>query len=85
MDDGRYWSVAEAKAKFSELLDRAETHGPQRVTRNGKPAAVIVSPSTWAKRATSTESMADFLDRSPLRGSGIEFERMRGKMRDVDF
>jgi prevent-host-death family protein len=84
MDD-ETWSVAEAKAKFSELLDRAETHGPQRVTRNGKPAGVVVSPATWAKKAAPLESLADFLDRSPLRGSGIEFERMRGKMRDFEF
>lgn len=84
MDDGT-WSVAEAKAKFSELLDRAETHGPQRVTRNGKPAAVIVSPATWDKQTTPKESLADFMDRSPLRGSGIEFERMRGEMRDFEF
>jgi prevent-host-death family protein len=85
MDDGT-WSVAEAKAKFSELLDRAETHGPQRVTRNGKPAGVVVSQAAWDKRAAApTESLADFMDRSPLRGSGIEFERMRGKMRDFEF
>ena len=79
------WPVQDAKAKFSELLDRAETDGPQQVTRNGKPAAVVVSPSAWAKKAATQESLADFLDRSPLRGSGVEFERMRGKMRDFEF
>ena len=41
MDD--IWTVAEAKAKFSEVLDRALSDGPQTITRNGKTTAVIVS------------------------------------------
>jgi prevent-host-death family protein len=45
------WSLAEAKAKFSEVVDRARTDGPQHVTRNGKDAVVVVSTADWAKRA----------------------------------
>ncbi len=41
------WSVAEAKAKFSEVIDKARREGPQRVTRHGKDAAVIVSADEW--------------------------------------
>jgi len=37
------WTVAEAKAKFSEVLDRARSSGPQTITRNAQLAAVIVS------------------------------------------
>jgi len=29
------WTVAEAKAKFSEVLERAHSRGPQTITRNG--------------------------------------------------
>jgi hypothetical protein len=29
------WTVAEAKARLSEVIDRAATKGPQTVTRNG--------------------------------------------------
>jgi prevent-host-death family protein len=36
-------TVAEAKAKFSEVPDRALSDGPQTITRNGRPTAVIVS------------------------------------------
>ena len=35
------WTVAEAKAKFSEVIDRAREQGPQTVTRHGKPVAVV--------------------------------------------
>jgi prevent-host-death family protein len=36
------WSVAEAKAKFSEVIDRALSQGPQTITRKGRTTAVIV-------------------------------------------
>ena len=35
------WTVAEAKAKFSELLDRAAEAGPQIVTRNGRADLIL--------------------------------------------
>ena len=37
------WTVAEAKAKLSEVIEKAQTSGPQRITRHGKPAVVVVS------------------------------------------
>jgi prevent-host-death family protein len=54
------WSVAEAKARFSEVLARAAAEGPQRIERNGKPAAVVVSAETWA-RLKPEQSLVDFL------------------------
>jgi prevent-host-death family protein len=50
MADGT-WSLAEAKAKFSEVVEKARTDGPQHVTRNGKEAVVVVAADEW-KRAT---------------------------------
>ncbi|HEX3918701.1 MAG TPA: type II toxin-antitoxin system Phd/YefM family antitoxin [Caulobacteraceae bacterium] len=84
MADGA-WSLAEAKAKFSELVEKARSEGPQHVTRNGKEAVVIVSAEDWAARDEPSESLYDFLARSPLRGTDIEIERIRGRPRDLDF
>ncbi|HEY5009029.1 MAG TPA: type II toxin-antitoxin system Phd/YefM family antitoxin [Caulobacteraceae bacterium] len=50
MADGT-WSLAEAKAKFSEVVEKARTEGPQHVTRNGKEAVVVVSTTEWAKHS----------------------------------
>ncbi|MDO5653201.1 MAG: type II toxin-antitoxin system Phd/YefM family antitoxin [Brachymonas sp.] len=36
------WQVQEAKSRFSELLERAATEGPQTITRHGKPVAQVV-------------------------------------------
>ena len=37
------WTVAEAKAKFSEVIERAQSGGPQTITRNGRTAVVVVA------------------------------------------
>jgi prevent-host-death family protein len=45
-----FWSVSEAKAKFSHVLERADSDGPQIITRNGKPKVVILSAEDWEKQ-----------------------------------
>ncbi len=37
------WPLQEAKAKFSEVVRRAQTEGPQTVTVHGEPAVVITA------------------------------------------
>jgi antitoxin Phd len=37
------WQAQTAKAHFSELLKRAETEGPQTITKHGRERAVVVS------------------------------------------
>ncbi len=78
------WTVAEAKARFSELLQCAQAEGPQRITRHGRTAAIVVSPSAWDKQAERRENLAEFLMNSPLRGSGVRITRLRGRLRKVD-
>ena len=43
------WQVQEAKAKFSEFLDRALREGPQVVSRRGVAAAVLVPIEEWER------------------------------------
>ena len=47
------WSVQDAKARFSEFLEKCLREGPQLVTRRGQDAAVLVPVSEW-KRLTQT-------------------------------
>ncbi|MGB9032093.1 MAG: type II toxin-antitoxin system Phd/YefM family antitoxin [Acidobacteriaceae bacterium] len=78
------WTVAEAKARFSELLQRAQAEGPQRITRHGRTTAVVVSPSEWEKKNKRKGNLAEFLMNSPLRNSGLRIKRLRGGLRKVD-
>lgn len=45
----RRWSVRDAKAHFSELLDASQTEGPQIVTRRGVETAVVVRAKDWLR------------------------------------
>ncbi len=70
------WTVADAKAKFSELLEKART-GPQTITRHGRPAAVVVSPAEWEHKKMRSGTLADFFAQSPLRGSGLKVRKSK--------
>jgi prevent-host-death family protein len=78
------WTVAEAKAKFSEVIDKAQSDGPQTITRNGRTTAVIVAAEEWEKKTKRKGNLADFLAASPLRGSGVRIKRLRGGIRKVE-
>lgn len=78
------WSVAGAKAKWSELLDRATREGPQAITRRGREIAVVVSAEEWRRKTTRSGSLAEFFGASPLRDSGMDAERFDVVPRDVD-
>ena len=78
------WSVADAKARFSELIDKAKSEGPQTVTRNGKPAAVLVSVEEWEKKTAPTGNLFEFLQNSPLRGADLDLRRLTDQPRDID-
>jgi prevent-host-death family protein len=78
------WTVAEAKARFSEVIDRARTEGPQVVTRNGQEAAVIVSKEEWERKAHRSGNLAEFFAASPLRGAKLKVPRRKGRLRKVD-
>ena len=79
--DGDRWSVAEAKAKFSEMIDRAQSGGPQTIMRNGRLAAIVVSPEEWARKAKRVGNLAEFFAASPLRGSELDLTRSKSKPR----
>lgn len=75
-DDQASWSVATAKARLSELIDRAQA-SPQTITRNGRPSAVVVSVEEWHRKTARKGNLAEFLLNSPLRGADLDTDRLR--------
>lgn len=69
------WTVATAKARFSELLECAQSQGPQTIARHGKIAAVVVAASEWQQKQAQLGTLVDFLAQSPLRESGLKVRR----------
>jgi len=80
------WQLQDAKARFSEVFRLARESGPQRVTKHGREAVIILPAEEYA-RLTQSEarkgSLADFFAASPLRGSGIDLNRRRDFGRDI--
>lgn len=77
------WTVADAKARLSEVIERAQSD-PQIITRHGKPSAVIVSAEEWARKTVRKGTLAEFLLASPLRDADPDLERVRDQPRDVE-
>lgn len=55
----RSYPLNEARAEFSKLVERALDGEPQRVTRYGKDAVVIVSEAQWVERRIKSPNLAD--------------------------
>ena len=79
---GRTWTVSEAKAKLSELIESARVVGPQTITKNGRTAVVVVSADEWERKARRVGNLAEFFASSPLRDSGLVIERVRDEPED---
>ena len=77
------WPIADAKARLSEMIDRAIDAGPQVITRHGRPTAVLVSTEEWNRKTRRKGNLAEFFAASPLRGSNIKIQRSMDRPRDI--
>lgn len=78
------WTVAGAKAKLSEVIERAQSQGPQTITRNGRRAVVIVAAEEWERKTKRTGNLSEFFAASPLRASRLTLKRIKDRPRKVE-
>ena len=76
------WPVQDAKARFSEFLERCLSEGPQIVTKRGTEAAVLVRVDEWRRlQAAARPSLKQLLlsdearDGLPVRARGSSKRR----------
>jgi len=85
------WRVAEAKAKFSEMLDRTEHEGPQIVRRKTREFYILTREQLESHTPSAPVEPKPFVSAwDALRPSfedryDIDFPRATGKARAVDF
>ena len=61
------WMLQTEKNKLSEVIQRAESEGPQLVTRRGTDTAVVLSMDDFRTLSGAADSdLVDFFHRSPL-------------------
>lgn len=81
------WQVQTAKARFSEVFRLARTTGPQRITRQGKEAVIMISDEDYERlmaKARQPKSLVQFFRESPLAGVELNLERDRDHGRDIE-
>ena len=79
----RTWQLQHAKNRFSEVVDRAASEGPQIVSRRGKKVAVVVAFESYTEAARRREPLVSFLRRPEFRALGRLVERPPAADRNV--
>ncbi len=79
------WRLEEAKARFSQVVDQAMNGQPQRVTRRGKDAVVVVSAEKWDALNGDGLSAYELIRTAPkFEDFELDIERSREGIREVD-
>ena len=80
------WPLQDAKARFSELVRRVKSEGPQHVTVHGRDEVVVISAEEFRrlKGELTGEALIEALQASPHRGIELAPERGPLPVRAVD-
>jgi prevent-host-death family protein len=79
------WLLQDAKARFSELIRRVRTEGPQHVTVHGRDEVVVIAAEEFRRLQgdLTGEALVRAMQASPYREIDIEPRRSRMPVRDV--
>ncbi len=75
------WKMAEAKNKFSELINKALLEGPQKVTRR-QDCVIAIDEKDYQKLTGKKKGLKDFLMEGPNL-EGVDLTRDQSEMRNV--
>jgi len=80
----RGWKLEDAKARFSEVVRRARSEGPQRVTVRGKDAVVVISAEELERLLPQEKRLPFVQFMESLHVEGLNLTRERDRGRDVE-
>ncbi|MGH8428185.1 MAG: type II toxin-antitoxin system Phd/YefM family antitoxin [Gammaproteobacteria bacterium] len=80
-----HWLLQDAKARFSELVRKVRSEGPQHVTVHGRDEVVVIAAEEFRRlKGTHTgQALIDAIQSSPHRDVNIEPARTSLPVRDV--
>ena len=78
----RKWSLQNAKARFSELVNICIENGPQMVTRHGRDAVAAMSAKDYMRTSNLQTSLKDFFLSAPR--VDLAIERPKDGEREVE-
>ena len=76
------WKLADAKNKFSKVVDMALEEGPQKITRRDK-AVMVVAFNDFERISGKKPGFKHFLMNAPSL-KGVCLKRDRSKVREID-
>jgi prevent-host-death family protein len=77
------WQVQEAKTRFSEVIEDANSKGPQIITRHGSERAVVLSMADYRALTAHKPDLREYLLGGPKVDS-FEVKRDRDPGRKVN-
>jgi prevent-host-death family protein len=79
------WLLQDAKARFSELVRRVRSEGPQRVTVHGRDEVVVISAEEFRrlKGDPTGEALIAAMQASPHRDIDLEPKRTPMPVREI--
>ena len=69
------WQLHEARNRLGDLVRRALREGPQRITRRGLPAVIVVSEAHWNEITQKIPSFGKLLAECPLAAENLRARR----------
>lgn len=80
-----YWLLQDAKARFSELVRKVRSEGPQHVTVHGRDEVVVIAAEEFRrlKGSATGKALIEAMQASPHREIEFEPKRTRMPVRDV--
>jgi prevent-host-death family protein len=81
-----HWALQDAKARFSEVVRKAKTEGPQQITVHGREEVVVVSVEEYRriKGEPTGQVLIDAMQDPRVRDLQFERESFRSPIRDVE-
>jgi prevent-host-death family protein len=80
-----YWLLQDAKARFSELVRKVRSEGPQHVTVHGRDEVVVIAAEEFQrlKGSVTGKALVEAMQASPHREINIEPSRSPLPVRDM--
>jgi prevent-host-death family protein len=80
-----YWLLQDAKARFSELVRKVRSEGPQHVTVHGRDEVVVIAAEEFRRMQGSAtgEALIKAMQASPYREVELESRREPMPVRGV--
>ena len=80
-----YWLLQDAKARFSELVRKVRSEGPQHVTVHGRDEVVVIAAEEFQrlKGSVTGEALIKAMQASPHRELDLEVRREPMPVRNI--